>query len=160
LDKNVLTTYDSIDNHLKLAGEFDRAAVPMGMYIAWALNLGLIKSEVVAQHEQLVMRVRMQDAKGSELLMSVGGDLDAGLFTDRGQRFAASYYPRYMADYRSIFGEDLYDVEDSWGNYDKIARVLTQELLGSANLTRQLVRRVKSGSTSFVNFWKSIWRSE
>ena len=75
MDKNVLTTYDSIDNHLKLAGEFDRAAVPMGMYIAWALNLGLIKSEVVAQHEQLVMRVRMQDAKGSELLMSVGGAL-------------------------------------------------------------------------------------
>ena len=155
-----MPTYDSIDNHLKLAGEFDRAAAPMGMYIAWALNLGLIKSEVLAQHEQLVMRVRMQDAKGSELLMSVGGVLDAGLFTDRGQRFTESYYPRYMEDYRSTFGEDLYAVEDSWGNYDKIARVLTKELLGSGTFAGQLVRQVKSGSTSLVNFWKSMWRSE
>ncbi len=102
----------------------------------------------------------MQDAKGSELLMSVGGVLDAGLFTDRGQRFTESYYPRYMEDYRSTFGEDLYAVEDSWGNYDKIARVLTKELLGSGTFVGQLVRQVKSGSTSFVNFWKSMWRSE
>ena len=152
--------YDSIDNHLKLTREFDRAAVPMGMYLAWALNLGLVSPEVLVKHEQLVMRVRMQDAKGSELLMSVGGVLDEELFTVRGRRFAEVYYPRYMGDYKAAFGQDPYMVEDTWGNYDKIARLLTKELLGGSSFTGQLVRKIKSGSASFVDFYKSIWRSD
>lgn len=157
--RSILTTYDTIDNHLKLAQEFDKAAIPMGMYLAWSLNLGLVRPEVLTQHEQLVIRIRMQDAKGSELLMSVGGVLDEALFTVRGRRFAKTYYPRYMQDYRSVFGQDPYLVEDTWDNYDTIARLLTKELLGSSTFSGQLVRQVKLGSTSLVNFWKSIWRS-
>ncbi|GIS51699.1 MAG: hypothetical protein Ct9H90mP27_1900 [Gammaproteobacteria bacterium] len=41
----------------------------------------------------------MQDAKGSELLMALGGNLDETLFSERGNRFAGNYYPRYMIDY-------------------------------------------------------------
>ena len=58
----ILVIYDSIDEHLKLAGEFDKAAIPMGMYLAWALNLGLLRQELVREHHQLMTRVRMQDA--------------------------------------------------------------------------------------------------
>lgn len=152
----ILVIYDSIDEHLKLAGEFDKAAIPMGMYLAWALNLGLLSQELVREHQQLMTRVRMQDAKGSELLMALGGNLDETLFSERGNRFAGNYYPRYMIDYASVFGRDPYLVEDTWSNYDKIAKLLTKELLGDIPLSKSVVNIVKSGSRTALNLVKSL----
>ena len=152
----ILVIYDSIDEHLKLAGEFDKAAIPMGMYLAWALNLGLLRQELVREHQQLITRVRMQDAKGSELLMALGGNLDETLFSERGNRFAGNYYPRYMIDYASVFGRDPYLVEDTWSNYDKIAKFLTKELLGDIPLSTSVVNIVKSGSRTALNLVKSL----
>ena len=151
-----LVIYDSIDEHLKLAGEFDKAAIPMGMYLAWALNLGLLRQELVREHQQLMTRVRMQDAKGSELLMALGGNLDETLFSERGNRFAGNYYPRYMIDYALVFGRDPYLVEDTWSNYDKIAKWLTKELLGDIPLSTSVVNIVKSGSRTALNLVKSL----
>ena len=153
----ILVIYDSIDEHLKLAGEFDKAAIPMGMYLAWALNLGLLRQELVREHQQLITRVRMQDAKGSELLMALGGNLDEKLFSERGNRFAGNYYPRYMIDYASVFGRDPYLVEDTWSNYDKIAKLLTKELLGDIPLSTSVVNIVKSGSRTALNLVKSLF---
>ena len=152
----ILVIYDSIDEHLKLAGEFDKAAIPMGMYLAWALNLGLLRQELVREHQQLITRVRMQDAKGSELLMALGGNLDETLFSERANRFAGNYYPRYMIDYASVFGRDPYLVEDTWSNYDKIAKLLTKELLGDIPLSTSVVNIVKSGSRTALNLVKSL----
>ena len=152
----ILVIYDSIDEHLKLAGEFDKAAIPMGMYLAWALNLGLVRQELVREHQQLMTRVRMQDAKGSELLMALGGNLDETLFSERGNRFAGNYYARYMIDYASVFGLDPYLVEDTWSNYDKIAKLLTKELLGDIPLSTSVVNIVKSGSRTALNLVKSL----
>lgn len=151
-----MVIYDSIDEHLKLAGEFDKAAIPMGMYLAWALNLGLLRQELVREHQQLMTRVRMQDAKGSELLMALGGNLDETLFSERGNRFAGNYYPRYMIDYALVFGRDPYLVEDTWPNYDKIAKLLTKELLGDIPLSTSVVNIVKSGSRTVLNLVKSL----
>ena len=152
----ILVIYDSIDEHLKLAGEFDKAAIPMGMYLAWALNLGLLRQELVMEHQQLMTRVRMQDAKGSELLMALGGNLDETMFSERGNRFAGNYYPRYMIDYALVFGRDPYLVEDTWSNYDKIAKWLTKELLGDIPLSTSVVNIVKSGSRTALNLVKSL----
>ncbi len=152
----ILVIYDSIDEHLKLTGEFDKAAIPMGMYLAWALNLGLLRQELVREHQQLITRVRMQDAKGSELLMALGGNLDETLFSERGNRFAGNYYPRYMIDYALVFGRDPYLVEDTWSNYDKIAKLLTKELLGDIPLSTSVVNIVKSGSRTALNLVKSL----
>lgn len=152
----ILVIYDSIDEHLKLAGEFDKAAIPMGMFLAWALNLGLLRQELVRDHQQLITRVRMQDAKGSELLMALGGNLDETLFSERGNRFADGYYARYMTDYASVFDLDPYLVEDTWVNYDKIAQLLTRELLGDIPLSISVVNVVKSGSRMVLKLVKSL----
>ena len=152
----ILVIYDSIDEHLKLVGEFDKAAIPMGMFLAWALNLGLLRQELVREHQQLITRVRMQDAKGSELLMALGGNLDETLFSERGNRFAGGYYPRYMTDYASVFDLDPYLVEDTWVNYDKIAQLLTKELLGDIPLSTSVVNVVKSGSRTVLKLVKSL----
>ena len=152
----ILVIYDSIDEHLKLAGEFDKAAIPIGMFLAWALNLGLLRQELVRDHQQLITRVRMQDAKGSELLMALGGNLDETLFSERGNRFAGGYYPRYMTDYASVFDLDPYLVEDTWVNYDKIAQLLTRELLGDIPSSTSVVNVVKSGSRMVLKLVKSL----
>ena len=152
----ILVIYDSIDEHLKLAGEFDKAAIPIGMFLAWALNLGLLRQELVRDHQQLITRVRMQDAKGSELLMALGGNLDETLFSERGNRFTGGYYPRYMTDYASVFDLDPYLVEDTWVNYDKIAQLLTRELLGDIPLSTSVVNVVKSGSRMVLKLVKSL----
>ena len=55
-----------------------------------------------------------------------------------GNAFAIAYYqdegPRgYLADYESVLGGDLpslYHVEDSWGNFEKLAAVIDRRYLG------------------------------
>ena len=64
-----------------------------------------------------------------------------------------------MDDYSSIFGQDPYLVEDTWTNYDRIARFLTKELMGGPGSIGRAVSQIRKGSTELVNFWKSIWRS-
>ena len=108
------------------------------------------------KHQQLVTRVRMQDAKGSELLITVGGDLNETLFSERGNRFAGSYYPRYMIDFTSVFDREPYSVEETWANYDKIARLLTKELLGDIPLSTSVINIVKSSSRKTLDLVKSI----
>ncbi len=102
----------------------------MGMLLAWCVNMRLIAEEVLAEHEQLVLRLRFEEASGSELLIACGGALDAALFNDEGRRFMNEFYPRYMDVYRGVFGEDCYAVRDTWSNYQKLAKVLTAEYLG------------------------------
>ena len=61
-----------------------------------------------------------------------------------------------MIDYASVFGRDPYLVEDTWSNYDKIAKFLTKELLGDIPLSTSVVNIVKSGSRMALNLVKSL----
>ena len=61
-----------------------------------------------------------------------------------------------MIDPAVVFGLDPYLVEDTWSNYDKIARLLTKELLGDIPLSTSLVNIVKSGSRTALNLVKSL----
>jgi hypothetical protein len=121
---------DSIDNHLGKAREFDRAAVPLGMYVAWCVNLGLVSDAVLAEHERMVLRVRMHDAQGSDLLTAMGGELNDAHLNSRGKEFTDGYYAGYLQDYAEVFGEHFYETEDNWDNYMKLTAVLTPKLLG------------------------------
>ena len=118
--------YDSLDAHLLQAPDIDRAIVPMGMMMSWCVQMQLLAPEVVAAHESLVLRIRYRESRGSELLAACGGDLRGPLFTEPGQRFLAEYYPRYLEDYRRVFGDELYAVEDNWDNYARLAPVITR----------------------------------
>ena len=121
--------YDSLDQHLSLDPAIDRAIVPMGMMLSWCVQMQLLAPETVAAHENLVLRIRYREARGSELLTACGGDLRSSLFSEAGQRFLAAYYPRYMEDYRQVFGDDIYGVEDSWENYARLAPTITRSYM-------------------------------
>ena len=86
-------------------------------------------------HENLILRIRYREATGSELLTTCGGDLHSALFTEAGQRFLAAYYTRYMEDYRQVFGDDVYAVEDTWDNYAKLAPAITRAYMHGGSRT-------------------------
>jgi hypothetical protein len=119
--------YDDLDRHLPEAGSIERAAVPIGMYLAWCANLQLVSRRLVEEAEQLLLRVRYREVTGSELLVAgCAGELHSRWLSEDGQRFTDEYYPQYLADFASVFGGDVYDVKDDWAHYDKIAAVLTK----------------------------------
>lgn len=122
--------YDDLDRHMEQAGSIDRAATPLGMYVAWCANLQLVSRQLQDRAEQLILRVRYREATGAELLVGgCAGTLDAHCLNEEGQRFTEAYYPRYMEDFRAVFGDAVYDVKDDWAHYDEIAKLLTKRYM-------------------------------
>ena len=130
------TTYDSLDAHLPLAEDIASASVPMGLLLAWCANMHLLSGPVVQEHERLILRVRFEEATGSELLIACGGALSRELFSQQGQRFLDDFYPGYMDMFRCVFGDDCYAVKDNTDNYRKLAKMLTQRYMGKVRPQR------------------------
>jgi len=126
--------YDALDHHLAAAGSIERAAVPMGMYLAWCANLQLVSARLAQDAEQLLLRVRFREVTGSELLVAgCAGELHSRWLSEGGQRFTDEYYPRYLGDFAAVFGADIYAVKDDWDHYDRIAAVLTRHYMHGVN---------------------------
>ena len=148
-------TIDDLDRHLAAAGSIDRAAVPLGMYLAWCGNLHLFSAGFVEAHELPLTRLRYRDLSPSEFLTAcTAGHLDPADLSDEGRAFTEAYYPGYLDDFRATFGGDPYDVRDDWTHYDRIAPVLTRHLMTWKEGGRR-PRLVASGGRK----WWRIWRS-
>ena len=101
-----------------------------GLTFELRVNLDLLADEFVHAHQTIVTRVRFQDMSPAEAFtVAAGGTLETAQFTPEGQAFAESYYPRYLDDFVATFGGDIYDVDDDWAQYSKIAPVLTAALM-------------------------------
>lgn len=126
--------YDDIDRHIEKAGTIERAATPIGMYLAWSVNLSLVSAELLAAAGRDALRLQVREITGAELLIKVcRGRLESSHFSQIGQHFTASHYAEYLADYARIFGvaaDAIYAVENTWDHYDRIAPVLTRRHLG------------------------------
>lgn len=145
--------YDDLDRHLELAGSIERAAVPMGMYLAWCANLQLVSPQLAADAGQLLLRVRYREVTGSQLLVAgCAGELHSRWLSEDGRRFTDGYYPQYLADFAGVFGEDVYSVQDDWDHYDRIAAVLTKHYMGSDRTDRG-GRRGGSRGGKWWKFW-------
>ena len=141
--------YDELDRHLPLAGSIDRAAVPMGMYMAWCANHQLLSDALQDQASNLVLRIRFREATGSELAVAgCGGVLRPEHFNGEGRSFTEARYADYLADFRMVFGDAPYDVKDDWDHYDQIAPVLTRRLMSFRNDVPT------DGGRSWWKFWR------
>lgn len=121
---------DDLDAHLTAAGSIERAAVPLGMYLAWCGNLHLLSAGFQQSHELALTRLRYRDLSPAEFLTTcTGGHLDAADLNDEGRAFTETYYAGYLDDFREAFGEDPYSVRDDWAHYDRIAAVLTRRFM-------------------------------
>jgi len=148
----VTQVYDDLDAHLGADVDIAQASIPMGMLLAWCANMHLLSADVLQAHERLVLRLRFEDALGSELLIACGGTLSRDLFNAEGQRFLDGYYPEYMQVFRSVFGEDCYSLADTWTTYRQLAPVLTRAYLGEPN------RRSSSEAGGLLGWLARWWR--
>ncbi|MGE0625924.1 MAG: hypothetical protein AB7I04_09450 [Pseudomonadales bacterium] len=143
---------DDLDRHLPDAGSLHRAAVPLGMYLAWCGNLHLLSAGFQQTHELALTRLRYRDLSPAEFLTACsGGHLDAADLSDEGRAFTEAYYADYLSEFRETFGCDPYDVSDDWPHYDRIAPVLTRHLMA----WKQGERR--SGHDAPRKWWQ-VWR--
>ena len=141
--------YDEIAQHLAQAESVDRAAVPLGMFVAWCVNMNLVSELLLQTAEQLVLRVRYREITGSELLVAgLGGRLESKWLNSAGNAFCREHYSGYLDDYAREFGLDIYGVRDDWDHYDRIAPQLTARLYGPAR------RGEKQGDRRWWQFWR------
>lgn len=145
---------DDLDRHLPAAGSIDRAAVPLGMYLAWCGNLHLLSAAFQQTHELALTRLRYRDLSPAEFLTACsGGHLDAEDLADEGRAFTEAYYPGYLAEFRATFGGDPYDVRDDWAHYDRIATVLTRHLMAWKR-----GGKTGTGTAAGDRKWWQVWR--
>jgi hypothetical protein len=122
--------FDDVGRHLGEGRSFDRAALPLGHYLAWCAGLGLLSDALSEGAAGLVLRVRFREIGGSELAVAgCGGVLAAGHLNDEGRAFTARYYGDYLEAFRDLLGPDPYSARDEWEQYDRIAPWLTRHLM-------------------------------
>ena len=145
-----MAVHDDVARHLAEAGTFERAAVPLGMYVGWLAQHHLLSDALSEAAGSLVTRVRYREITGSELALSgCGGVLESQHLNAEGQAFTEHYYPRYLDEFREEFGGDPYAVADDWDHYDRISPRLTRALMRfRGHGTAQAPRRA----------WWKFWR--
>lgn len=122
--------YDDLDRHIAAAGRIERAAVPIAMYLAWCVNLKLLDPAFEREHEGPVLRLRYREITPSEWFVGAcGGRFERRMLSAEGMRFTDAYYPRYLADFRDVFGADVYSVADDWPHYDRLAPLLMRRFV-------------------------------
>lgn len=101
----------------------------IGMYLAWIVNNNLVGELHLNESLEAVEKVKARHITGTDFLVD---ECDEKLWdeelNDEGLAFTEEYYSGgYMNDYVSTLAEELptaYHVEDTWTNYDLLARVL------------------------------------
>lgn len=108
----------------------------IGMYVAWAMLSGLGSAEMEEDSPELLERLRVRDITPGAFFMAAcdGKFIDDDL-NETGQQFTEEYFEEepseYLEDYGELFGDDvesLYEIADSWANYDRLKLVLDQRL--------------------------------
>jgi hypothetical protein len=144
---------DTLDAHLAEAGSIERAARPLGMYLAWCANLHLLSAGFQQAHESVLVRLRYRDMTPAEFLIASGdGSVRMEDLNEEGRVFSRTYYPHYLDDFRETFEGEVYGVKDDWAHYDQIAAVLTRHFMTLKGHKRQ--NRERSG----VKKWWKVWQ--
>jgi len=130
-------TYDRIDWHSS-GNDFpknlsnEHGGTHIGMFMTWIIQNNLI-GEFHLQDSQLSLeKVKNREMTGLEFLIK---ECDSKFWdedlNDEGNKFAKYYYADqqygdYIIDYEKTFSkyDNLYQVEDTWSNYDKIKSVI------------------------------------
>ncbi len=131
--------YDSLQRHMDDGLDMAQASIPMGMLLAWAVNLQLVDQRLYGEYEQLILRIRYGEISGSELLIAAGGDLRRDMFNAQGQRFLDQHYPAYLEAFTELIEAP---VQDNQANYARVARWLTDRYMG-AGKRQGLVSRLQ-----------------
>jgi len=104
-------------------------ATHIGMFVAWLIERDLLSRALRADAEKELALVKKRKMTGARFLIEVCDEklLDEDL-SPEGNRFAQTYFQKkYLDDYGDLFGDDvesLYELNDSWKNYDRLRPIL------------------------------------
>lgn len=130
-------SYDKIEWHSE-GEDFPKSAKPenggthIGFFLTWIIQNDLIGNLYKEISLDSINKVKRQEITGREFLIE---ECDSKFYNevlnDEGQRFVKYYYEddgeeNYFADYARVFSEydNIYEVENTWENYDKIKSVI------------------------------------
>jgi hypothetical protein len=113
----------------------EAGATHIGMYLTWAVLAGLASTELSAQITRQLSQLKARAiTPGAFVLVREGKFTDADL-NDEGNAFTRSYFDleigSFLDDYEATLGKnvaDLYYVEDTWENFDRLKPVLDRRL--------------------------------
>jgi hypothetical protein len=151
---------DDLDRHLPAAGSIDRAALPLGMYLAWCGNLHLLAAAFQQAHEGALLRLRYRELTPAEFLTATsGGTISSTDLTEEGQQFSEACYDLYLEDFQKTFGGDGYSAKDDWAHYDQIAPLLTRRFMSRRQEKEQRSggRRADERAAGDRKWWQ-VWR--
>jgi hypothetical protein len=107
-------------------------ATHIGMFVAWALLSGLAGSIHVKDFPDDLQKLQKRSVTPGEFFYeSCDGKFTNEDLNDEGNRYAQHYYDLeqglYFKDYEAVLGgdvSDLYEVADTWANFDKLRPML------------------------------------
>jgi hypothetical protein len=110
----------------------EAGATHTGMFVAWALLLGLAGDIFVKDFPNELEKLRSRKCTpGQFLLTSCDGKFTNEVLNDIGNAFAQSYFDfkhgEYLKDYEGLLGKEvptLYHVSDTWENFDRLSPIL------------------------------------
>lgn len=130
-------SYDKIEWHSE-GEDFPKKANPedggthIGMFLTWIIQNDLIGKLYLELAQESINKVKRREMKGRDFLIE---ECDSTFYNevlnDEGNEFVKYYYEddgdeNYFGDYAKVFSEydNIYEVENSWENYDKIKPVI------------------------------------
>lgn len=137
----------------------ENASTHIGMFLAWCINNSLISDELQEDSEEEVNDVKSRKMTGGEFLRTICDEkFIHDDLSELGQDFANDYYDGekskfakkfndYGNDFCNVFNEyakknnfeyeSLYHVEDTWKNYDLMAKRLDERFAEWKSFTKK-----------------------
>jgi Histone H1-like nucleoprotein HC2 len=117
-------------------------ATHIGMFLAWAIERDLVSDELCEDAGADIARVKRRKMTGAQFLMTVCDEaLSSHDLSAEGNRFAKAYFMKaYMEDYADLFEEkleSLYELADTWKNYDRLRPIIEQRYATSAKAPKK-----------------------
>jgi len=136
---SAMTFYDKADWHFTQQFPAERNEeqiyVHGGMFLKWAFDNEFLSGFIPEHFEQQLLQLKNREIKGSALIENLDGVLESGMFTEKGNAFISDYFnsktDSYFHDYENTLAKGLpsyFFVEDSWANYDKLAKIIDNRL--------------------------------
>ncbi len=132
--------YDRMDWHYRTEDfpkelKKEASGTHIGYFLAWAINNDLAGELHANESQESISNVKSRQMTGTEFLQKECDEkfLEEDL-NSIGNEFAKYYYESniYFRDYESALAGDLptlYHVEDSWENYDRLAKLIGKQFI-------------------------------
>lgn len=109
----------------------ENGATHIGMFLSWIIERDLVSDELREDAAAELARVKRRKMTGAQFLLAVCDEkLSSNDLSPEGNRFAKAYFMKeYLEDYADLFEpklSSLYELADTWKNYDRLRPILEQ----------------------------------